>query len=192
MQTHLLYALDADTNKAVWATNKAYKNEWVTSLIASSEPEAFTNIYPTRNGKTWQSPAPLKAINSSNIISIKDSLSRIDKGFKTYNIQFSSLVNSMEFFLEEGSNISEIKINDFEINAVPTTKEGPIYFNFFAPPIEGFKLSLKTKNEQQKIRIVNRIIGLPTDLYSSPMPENMIHGPGSRSNVVLVKKSYEF
>ena len=98
----------------------------------------------------------------------------------------------MEFFLEEGSNISEIKINDFEINAVPSQKEGHIYFNFFAPPIEGFQLTLKTKNEQQGIRLVNRIIGLPTELYPSPLPENMIHGPGSRSNVILVKKSYVF
>ena len=52
--------------------------------------------------------------------------------------------------------------------------------------------SLKTENEQQNIRVVNRIIGLPTELYPSPMPDNMIHGPGGKSNVILVKKSYVF
>jgi len=192
LQTHLVYALDGDTEKAVWATNKPFKNEWVSSLISSRETEALNGIYPTQNWKVWQSPAPLKSISPSIISPIIDTLSINDEGSTTYDIQFSTLVNSMEFFLEKRSNISSVKINDFELDVMPSKKDDHIYFNFFAPPREGFRLTINSKNEQQKIRVVNRIIGLPTDLYPSPMPENMIHGPGSKSNVILVKKSYEF
>ncbi len=192
LQTHLIYGLDADTEKAVWATSKPFKNEWVSSLISSRETEALNGIYPTQNWKVWQSPAPLKSIVPSSITLFIDSLSTTNDSSKTYVIQFSKLVNSMEFFLENGSNISAVKINDFELEMMPSKKDDHIYFNFFAPPREGFKLTLSTKNEQQKIRVVDRIIGLPTELYPSPMPENMIHGPGSKSNATLVKKSYEF
>ena len=192
LQTHLMYGLDEDANKAVWATNKAFKNEWITSLIPAKDTEALNSIYPTQNWNVWQSPAPLKSITTSSISISKDTLSTDDKGVSTYDVKFSSLVNSMEFFLEKGSNISTVKINDFELDLVPNQKDDHLYFNFFAPPKEGFKLSFKTKNEKQKIRIVDRIIGLPTDLYPNPMPENMIHGPGSKSNVILVKKTYEF
>ncbi len=192
LQTHLIYGLDADTKKAVWATNKSFKNNWVSSLITSRETAALNGIYPTQNWQVWQSPAPLKAISPSTITPILDTLSADNEYSKTYHIQFSTLVNSMEFFFENGSNISAIKINEFELEVSPSPKNDHIYFNFFAPPREGFKLTLSTKNEQQKIRVVDRIIGLPTDLYPSPMPENMIHGPGSKSNVILVKKAYEF
>ena len=192
LQTHLVYGLDADKDKAVWATSKPFKNEWMSSLIPAAATEALDGIYPTQDWKVWQSPAPLKSIAPSNITVANDTLSTVNDGFTTYNIQFSTLVNSMEFFLEGGSKISDIKINGFALDAVPNQKDDHIYFNYFAPPIEGFTLSLKTENEQQKIRVVDRIIGLPTDLYPSPMPDNMIHGPGAKSNVILVKKTYEF
>jgi len=192
LQTHLIYGLDADTDKAVWATNKSFKDDWVTSLIPTRETEPLNGIYPTQNWKIWKSPAPLKSITPSTITPIRDTLLKENEVSATYDIQFSTLVNSMEFFLEKGSNISTVKINDFELDVVPSKKQDHIYFNFFAPPREGFKLTLSTNNEQQKIRVVNRIIGLPTDLYPSPMPENLIHGPGSKSNAILVKKTYEF
>ena len=142
--------------------------------------------------KVWQAPAPLQEVTTSSIQLVSDSLLTDNQQLKSFNIQFDSFVNSMEFFLEEGSNISSIQLNGFEITPTPNKTTDEIYINFFAPPMEGFNLTITTKNEAQKMRVVDRTIGLPTHLFPSPMPTNMIHGPGGQSNVILVKKSYSF
>jgi len=192
LQTFLIYGLDGDTQKATWATHKKYKNEWVSSFFNDDAPKPLNHIYPNLDWKIWQSTAPLQEIKTANIQLISDSLTTNNQHIKSVNIQFSSFVNSMEFFLEKGSNISSIQLNGFDISPTPDKKQDEIYINFFAPPIEGFNLTITTKNERQKMRIVDRTIGLPTHLFSSPMPEDMIHGPGGQSNVTLVKKSYDF
>ncbi len=192
LQTHLLYGLDADTKEAVWATNKKYKNDWVNTLVTAETTTPFNQIYPSWNWEIWQSEAPTASLPSATIQINQDSLITDNQHLKSINIQFSSLVNSMEFFLEKGSNISSIQLNGFDVMPKANKKDDEIYINFFAPPIEGFNLTIITKNETQTMRIVDRTIGLPTQLFPTPMPTNMIHGPGSQSNATFVKKTHQF
>ena len=44
-------------------------------------------------------------------------------------------------------------------------------------------------NENYYLEVIDRKIGLPVDLFPNPMPDNMIPGPGSTSNVTLIKKT---
>jgi len=192
LQTFLMYGLDADNQKATWATPKKYKNEWVSTFFKEDTPTSFDHIYPNLDWKIWQSPATIQAISPSNIQLISDSLTTDNQHIKSLNIQYTSFVNSMELFLEKGNNISSIQLNGFDITPTPDKKQDEIYINFFAPPMEGFNLTITTKNKTQQLRIVDRTIGLPTALFPSPMPANMIHGPGGQSNVTLVKRSYGF
>lgn len=192
LQTFLMYGLDADNKKATWATHKKHKNEWVSSFVNAETPTSFEHIYPNLDWKIWQSPAPLQAIATSTIQLISDSLLTDNQHLKTLDIQFDSFVNSIEFFLEKGSNISSIQLNGFDIIPTPNKTTDEIYINFFAPPMEGFSLTITTKNEAQKMRVVDRTIGLPTHLFPSPMPTDMIHGPGGQSNVTMIKKSHAF
>ncbi len=192
LQTFLMYGLDADNKKATWATNKKYKNGWVSAMVNNDSLKSFDHIYPTLDWEIWQSTAPLQAIATSKIQLVSDSLNTENQHVKSLDIQFLSFVNSMELFLEKGSNISSIQLNGFDIQPIPSKKDDEIYINFFAPPTEGFNLTITTKNEIQKMRIVDRTIGLPTHLFPSPMPADMIHGSGGQSNVTLVKKSHNF
>lgn len=192
LQTFLMYSIDADNQKAAWATTKKYKNDWMKAIFSDESPKAFDHIYPNWNWEVWQSDAPLKKISTSNIQVSKDTLLTDNQYTKSIDIQCSSFVNSMEIFLEKGSDISSIQLNGFDIQPATTTKEDVLYINFFAPPMEGFNLTITTKNETQSIRIVDRIIGLPTALFPSQMPKDMIHGPGGQSNVTLVKRTFSF
>ena len=192
LQTHLIYSLDADTQKAAWATNKKYKNDWVNTLIDAETTTPFDQIYPSWDWKIWQSEAPLTTLPTSTIQVKKDTLIANNQHLKSIDVQFSSLVNSIEFFLENGSNISSIQLNGFDITPTANKKDDEIYINFFAPPIEGFNLTITTKNENQIMRIVDRTIGLPTQLFPTPMPVNMIHGPGGQNNATFVKKTHQF
>lgn len=192
LQAHLMYGVDKDHNNAVWATNKRYKNDWVGTLIPNGNPRPFNEIYPGWDWQIWRAVAPLSEVKSSNISIISDTSTIDNQRIIELDVQFDDFVNSMEFFLEKGSGISDIRINDFEIIPKATKKDDLVYVNFYAPPMEGFKFTIQTKNDTQSVRIVDRIIGLPTDLFKEPMPDNMIHGPGTRSNATLAKKSYAF
>jgi len=192
LQTFLVYGLDADHQTATWATHKRYQNEWMQAIFPREAPQPLNQIYPNWDWKVWQAKAPLTTINTSTIQIKNDSLIATNQYLKSININFSSPVNSMEFFLEKGSNITSIQLNGFDIKPTANEKDDEIYINFFAPPMEGFNFMITTKNETQSMRIVDRTIGLPTQLFPSPMPSNMIPGPGGQSNVTLVKKSYDF
>ena len=189
LQTYLVYGVDADNQKAFWATHKQYKNDWMQRIFDTTEPEAFNAIYPNWDWQLWQSAATLQDLSTSTIQVTTDSLKQENKSI---NFQFDSPVNSMELFLEKGSNISSIQLNGFDIPPTSSKKDDVIYINFFAPPMEGFNLTITTKNEAQQMRVVDRVIGLPTELLPNPMPNNMIHGPGGQSNVTLVKKTFTF
>lgn len=192
LQTFLVYSLDGDNQSANWVTNKRHQNEWMQSFFKEIEPTPLNQIYPTWNWNVWQSKAPLVNVPTSTSQLTLDSLTTDNQHFKSINITFNSFVNSIELFLEKGSDISDIRLNGHKISSTANKKDDEIYINLFAPPMEGVNLTLTTKNENQTIRIVDRAIGLPTQLFPSPMPENMIHGPGGRSNVTLIKKSYTF
>ncbi|MFK7981320.1 MAG: hypothetical protein AB8G86_15145 [Saprospiraceae bacterium] len=192
LQTFLIYGLDADSKKATWATHKKHKNDWISTFFKEENPTSFEHIYPNLDWKIWQSPAPFQEIAASNVQLISDSLLTDNQHLKSLDIQFGSFVNSMEFFLEKGSNISRIQLNGFDIIPTPNKKDDEIYINFFSPHQEGVNLTITTKNEAQKMRIVDRTIGLPIHLFPSPMPADRIHGPGGQSNVTLVRKSHTF
>jgi len=192
LQINLMYGLDRDNNNSVWATNKRFKNDWVQALIPNENQQPFNEIYPGWDWQIWRAVSPLATVKGSDAQIISDTLTSDNQRTIELDIQFTDFVNSVEFFIEGGTGVSTIKINDFEITPNATEEDDLVYINFYAPPMEGFKFSIKTENDTQKIRIVDRIIGLPTDLFPSPMPENLIHGPGSRSNVTLAKKSYTF
>lgn len=190
LQTFLMYGYDADNKKAVWATNKKYKNEWVKQIIPEENTSPFTEIYPDWKWQIWKQPAAELALSPSNLQVIQDSLIENGKRLKEINVQTPNPVNSMEFFIEKGKEISDLKINGYKIEVTPRTQGGYIYFNFFAPPKEGFQLSFNTTLDNHEVKIVNRTIGLPKQLLSDPMPEHMIHGTGRNSNVTLIKKTY--
>lgn len=191
LQVQLLYGLDKDNNQAAWATSHTFKSDWEKSLIPTTTKTPLDEIYPSWNWQVWKVDAPTADISPSNIQVISDTLSIDNQKVIELDVQFDDFVNSMEFFLENGDKIAKININDFAV-APQVNKENQIYFNFYAPPLEGFKLTIQTTNDSLQIRTVDRIIGLPTTLFKSPMPENLIHGPGARSNVSLIKQSYHF
>ncbi|MEM6316283.1 MAG: M20/M25/M40 family metallo-hydrolase [Bacteroidota bacterium] len=199
LQVHLMYGLDADTNQAVWASPKAHRPEWIQNFIPDANRQAFDAIYPDWNWQIGQSEAKLAEVAAPELQLLTDSttinLTKSDNLKEEKELQiavnFSQFTNSVEFFLGNAKNITNVKLNDFEVEW-STDKEENAYINFYAPPQEGFVLSMTTTNEEQAIRVVGRTIGLPTDLFPSPKPDAIIYGPGNYSNVTLVKKSYVF
>lgn len=190
LQTYMMYGADMDNNKSVWATNK--QNEWIKQYIPDTEIRYFDEIYPEWDWKIWKADAPTIAVQPTNIQTVKDTLIDETQRILEFFIQPTNFKNSLEIFLEEGSSITDLTLNDLALTATPNKQDGTIYLNFFAPPTEGFYLKMKSGNKNQKIKIVDRTIGLPPSLLKFPLPKNMIPGPGRFSNVTLVKKTHEF
>jgi hypothetical protein len=188
LQVHLLYAHDADNNESAWATFQKFKSDWVQQHVTADSTSFFKEI---DKGRIWRSAAENTPLAAPSITILTDTLDEKGQRILDLNVQFPYLKSSIEFYLDNAKDISQVSINGFGIDN-QANEEGQIHFYFFAPYREGFTLRIIGNNALQKIKTVDRAIGLPQNRLKTPLPNNMIHGPSYRSNVTLVKKSYEF
>lgn len=192
LQAYLAYAQDEDSNQAMWVSFKDFKPTWINHYIRSSQKEKLNEIYPNLDWKAWKTKTASAKIPETTLQLTTDSLLSENKRLLVFDISFPNLKNSVEVFIEDGEAVEKAMVNDFDLDIKARERDNVMYFNFFAPPIEGFTLSIITNNNKQKMRVVDRTIGLPTEIMSHPLPKELIHGPSYRNNISLVKKSYEW
>ncbi len=115
----LLYILDANTNKAVWATYDTNLDEWTRSYLGQNPKTALgLNANPLKSkynsGFTYMADAPMKNIARPTIEFLKDSISDTNRYLKI-RITPNRKVNRYDIFAKEDLDIQNFKANGISL-----------------------------------------------------------------------------
>ena len=127
----LVYILDADANKANWATYDTYLDEW-TKIYLGENPKSATALNSNKlyskygSQYTFMTEAPLKKIPKPTIEFLRDSV-KGNQHFYKIRITPNRSVNRYDIFVNNNIQINNLKANgvqsiDFKSNIASKTK----------------------------------------------------------------------
>jgi hypothetical protein len=122
----LLYVLDADTNKAFWATYDINLDEWTKAYLgenAKNANELNSLSLPSKykTGYTYMADAPVKEMARATIEFLKDSVSGSNRYLKI-RITPNRKVNRYDVFANEDLDIQNFRANGLTLLGQKTSK----------------------------------------------------------------------
>jgi hypothetical protein len=194
---HVFYAMNADAGKAVWGSTDHRPDEW-TSQFLGERPErgALSDFLPTTFSGFLKKEAPLATLTPASVQLIGDENAG---GRRTVRLKInaSSPVLNLTVPGEQASVLSSA-VNGKPVEAAPGPPGqpgGPWGLQYWAPPAEGFDLTLELSAAQPfKLQVADQWYGLPDIPGASfrPRPDYLMPTPFSNSDTTLVSKSYTF
>lgn len=185
LDTELMYAVNADQEKAYWASGHRFLDEWNSQYINAETRELFDGLEPFRARDMWFQETSYTEQETGTIEILSDSVAANER-YLTVHIQPSESTNSFDLLIPTSMLT--------HINDRPTN-EGRSFngLRYHAPDSNGVRLNLIVNPEDGlSFSISERKLGLPTELLAHPKPSFIIHGPGSTSNTIQVVKSFSF
>ena len=152
----LVYILDADANKANWATYDTYLDEW-TKIYLGENPKSATALNSNKlyskygSQYTFMTEAPLKKIPKPTIEFLRDSV-KGNQHFYKIRITPNRSVNRYDIFVNNDIQINNLKANgvqsiDFKSNITTKTKGKMLtYYVVDNLPLELEFSTLNTQN----------------------------------------------
>ncbi len=195
----LFYALDADTMRAVWASDDIRPDAWTTQFLGRHPQRGLLPAFlPVSAGLFLHAPAPAVPL-APPVATLQSSVTQDDT--RTLKVHVASPRRAP--LVEIAAPNAQVTDADVEGQPVGGNQEtgqawSLLYFN--VPP-DGITLTLRVKIGQDNItpitlRVVDRSYGLP-DIANhpyTPRPDTIIASPapGWYQDTVLVGKSYRF
>jgi hypothetical protein len=187
--TNLMYAVDFDTNKALWVSDNNKLDEWNRKYIHTARKEKFNEFYPEWNMYLWKGNAPLIADIKKGSITILSDTS--DNSVRRLSLLVASRdsVNSVELWFPDSTAVTKINDRDvFKKNSAIANRY--TRFKYYAPSPAGFKVDVAMpKSAKLTIKFIERKIGLPGSLIKEPLPNSIGNGPGELSNSIQWKQT---
>lgn len=197
-KNHVFYAMNADAGKAVWGSTDPRADEW-TSQFLGERPErgSLSDFVPTNFSGFLKKEAPLAPLTPASVQVIGDETA---DGRRTVRMKItsSSPVLNLTVPPDEKASVVASAVNGKRVEAAPGPPNqpgGPWGLQYWAPPAEGFDLTLEFSAAQPfKLQVADQWYGLPDIPGTSfrPRPEHLMPAPFSNSDTTLVSKSYTF
>ncbi|MCC5661298.1 M20/M25/M40 family metallo-hydrolase [Nostoc sp. XA010] len=194
----ILYGLNADTGKAIWASLDQKPDEW-TSQFLSQNPQkvTLTEYLPTVSWQFLQNSASVVSLSPPDIQLLKDN---VENSTRTVHLQITSprKARILRVYADTKTEILEAAVNGkkIDINHTHNNTQNAWGLDYFAIPPEGIELTLSIKRSQPlKLKAVDQSEGLPkipgkfTSRPNYMMPTAF---GGGVSNSTLVSKSFTF
>jgi hypothetical protein len=200
-EADIFYALDTDTNRAVWASSDEGIDDWMSQFLSTTAKRAALPEFLPLTARTFlQAQAPAAQLPGPEVKVLDDNTS---EGARTLRLHLGSLrqASVISIYTNPETEIGAASINGKRIgesSTVANKGQKQWGLRYFAPPAGGLDLTLEVRSSQPlKIRVVDQTYGLPQALSSTyqPRPVNTIptaypYSPCSDST--LVSKSYIF
>jgi len=184
--TSIYYALNADTGKAVWASDLTQRDERTSQFFAGAiEKGSLADFAYERKSREYTlNAAPLAKLPAPEMSVIEDK--SVD-GVRTLRMRVSSprQAGVVFVYLDSNAQVLSASVNKTPVNDEPTDHWGLLIDGF---PQHGVELQLQFRaSEPLKIRLVDQSYGLP--------PLNAATNPQSRTAVAkpdltLLAKSF--
>ena len=196
----LVYVLDANNNKAIWATYDKVLDAWTENFIDknSNEAQAEQNIFRSKynSGFSYQSEAPLKPLLEPLVRVLEDTVVGEFRNV-SFIIKQQRPVNRFDIFTDSLSRFKDFEVNG--IAAYKQTEEGYAFepgrrnrlFTHFVSDNDSLHIKISVPKEQKtKLKLYESSFDLLTnELFTIPeRTKEMIPKPFVLNDAVIISK----
>jgi hypothetical protein len=196
---YLLYALNADTGKAIWGSIDNRPDEWTSQFFGSSvENISRSEFFPWGKGAFLRSQAPALSLAPPSAAMLDD---RRDRELRVIRVKVASprRAQAMTIYWKQELELQDLAVNGKRVEGVAFDPAGnPAIQRMLlcvGLPEEGIELSLEVKSfGQVELQIEDWSYGLPetlTRLYKE-RPDYLIASPFPYNDCTIVRKSVSF
>jgi hypothetical protein len=194
----MLYELNADTGKAVWASSDESTDSWTRNFLATKVQRApLTEVFSLASSRPFlQSPAPVETLAPPNIELLEQ---REQEDVRTLRMRVTSprQATMLAIYLDSPAEVLGSSLNgkrsvnrDTRASSSPNSRWD---FRYYAVPPQGIELVMEVKATQPlKLRVVDQSYGLPETLDKTRVarPGNSMPAPLPYNDSTFVTKSY--
>jgi hypothetical protein len=181
LQTQMMYALNLDSNKAIWVSGQRVKDKWNAQYLIDKNRGRFSEFYPNANMFVWKSQAEAIKVDTAKVQVLTDSVISGNR-MVTVRVQPGATTNSFELLLPENAKLSNIGNRSMD--------EASRRIVFHAPPAAGVEIGFSLPQQDAvALELIDRRIGLPENLLRHKLPDYMVYGPGYMSNTTQIRQT---
>ncbi|WP_198545858.1 M20/M25/M40 family metallo-hydrolase [Actinacidiphila yeochonensis] len=190
----LIYALDADRQRAFWVSGDADPQAWVTHYTGTRRTdslEAWSPALPTPSGGLLAGSAPVAPVSRPLVKTLSETR---DGGTRTLRLSVRP-ENGTPVLLGLYVDTTVTPVVDAQVGGAPAgtgTLRGGVNLPhaasvwkwglvFVAPPREGFELTLTVRDAGSRTRLLamTQDAGLPVSAMDQPRPDDLTWIPGA-------------
>ncbi len=198
---HLFYALNADTNKAVWASVDAQPNEWTGQFLSADPLRGDIAEYAPSNHKGFmKTSAEPVAAPAPDLAVLED---RTADGVRELRLRVTSARAApvAYLFAAPGTRVLGATLRGKQIDFGGRPAAGESLFKklltYYGLPPEGIELRLQAAaGAPLKLIVMDQTYGLPAptgqDAPARARPDNLIPLSFTYNNTTLVQKTFSF
>jgi peptidase M28-like protein len=191
----ITYALDADSQKALWASTSPRVDPWSAQFVGSSPVYAkLLGFYPDwLPFELLQGAAPITELATPRIEKLQDT---INGDVRTLRLRITSPRHARTVEVEVENPVLSGWVNGRKLGQPEESrwnKKGKWEFGYANFPLEGVELKLETKaGGQVKLTVVDRSSGLPTIPGVSFAPRPADSMPQHSGDQTMVRRTFVF
>lgn len=197
---NIFYALDADTQQAIWASADPTPDKWTLQYLTTGRRGAISEYIPQKSSEFLSQTAPPLALSPPQVDLLNDTTIG---DIRSLNLRITSprKAQVITVYMDSDSSVQTASLNGKQLDAdragaALDNSRTQWRMNYYAPPPEGIELTLRVKPSLPvKIRVMDRSYGLAEIPGSSLAARPAWLMPSPRllySDQTLVNKSYTF
>jgi hypothetical protein len=194
-QNSVFYALNADTEKAIWVSSDERQDEWSSQFFTgAAQKGALTEYLPWPGESYLKGDAPVASVNAPEVSVLED---KAENGGRLLRLRVSSPRQAAVMSISVDATVQQATVNGKPVREGAEQSESVPGKNwtlhYCAPPAEGIELTLSLKSmEPIRMVVVDESRGLPElpgSVYK-PRPEHTISSPVLPSDLTFVRKTF--
>jgi hypothetical protein len=194
-QDSVFYALNADTEKAVWVSVDESRGEWNSQFFtASAKKGALTEYLPWAGEGYLKGTAPVASLSAPEVSVLED---RADNGGRLLHLRVNSPRQAAIMSIFVDATVQRAVVNGKLVREGAEQSESTPgkrwTLHYCAPPAEGIELTLSLKSiGPVSVIVVDESRGLPElpgSVYQ-PRPDHTISSPVLPSDLTFVRKTF--
>jgi hypothetical protein len=189
--THLLYALDTDTNEARWLSADNLPQDWTAQYVSGSAAAVTEGLPAFGDEKLFSGPAQAVTLPAPQLTKVDDSTAG---GLRTIRLRLTPQrpVRLVTLHVGAESAVTEATVGG---RSVPTdrTAGGPWGFGFVfhAPPAGGVEITMTVRGTGPlKLRVMDGSDGISTLPGFKPRPADVGVTGSHSSEMLAVARTY--
>jgi hypothetical protein len=192
---HVLYSLEAATQRALWLSSDSRPDEWTEQFFGKNpQRAALADPFPLARRDYLQAPAPLAPFKPPAAELLEDVTS---SGLRRLRLRLSSPRGAERIGVQISGEVSSANIQGKHLESVVNASEPQktLSLIYLAPPKEGIELAIETRSTSPlAVKLVDESYGLPFRDGTSfkERPAAMMPAPFIRSDFSLVSQNYSF
>jgi hypothetical protein len=190
---HVLYSLDATTQRARWLSSDALPDEW-TEQFFGKKPERgpLADPFPLGRRVYLQAPAPVATFQAPEAQVLEDVTAN---GTRHLRLHLVSSRGAERISVQVSAEVLSAAVNGKDLPADTTARDAQKSWSLFylALPKDGIELVLETRSTPPlSMRVVDESYGLPLldSATTTARPAHMMPAAFFRSDVTLVSRNY--